>query len=44
MNKKIWNTKNIKSSKEIDLFLSSDDIELDKYIFVHDIDGTIAHV
>jgi len=41
MNKKIWNTKNIKSSKEIDLFLSSDDIELDKYIFVHDIDGTL---
>ena len=44
MSKKIWNTKGIESSYEITSFLAGEDIELDKSIFIYDIDATIAHI
>ncbi|MDA9866775.1 argininosuccinate lyase [Gammaproteobacteria bacterium] len=44
MSKKIWNTKGIESSYEIASFLAGEDIELDKSIFIYDIDATIAHI
>ena len=44
MSKKIWNTKGVESSYEIASFLAGEDIELDKSIFIYDIDATIAHI
>ena len=44
MSKKIWNTKGIESSYEITSFLAGEDIELDKSIFIYDVDATIAHI
>ena len=44
MSKKIWNTKGFESSYEIASFLAGEDIELDKSIFIYDIDATIAHI
>lgn len=44
MTKKLWDTNNKNSSDQISKFLSSDDIELDKFLFIHDIDATIAHI
>ena len=44
MSKKIWNTKGVESSYEIASFLVGEDIELDKSIFIYDIDATIAHI
>jgi argininosuccinate lyase len=44
MSKKIWNTKGAESSYEIASFLAGEDIELDKSIFIYDIDATIAHI
>ena len=44
MSKKMWNTKGVESSYEIASFLAGEDIELDKSIFIYDIDATIAHI
>ena len=44
MNKKIWNTSGVKVSDEISSFLAGEDIELDNFIFIYDIDATIAHI
>ena len=44
MSKKIWHTKGIESSYEITSFLAGEDIELDKSIFIYDVDATIAHI
>ena len=44
MTKKLWDTNNKNSSDQISKFLSSDDIELDNFLFIHDIDATIAHI
>jgi argininosuccinate lyase len=44
MTKKLWDTNNNASSDQISRFLSSDDIELDKFLFTYDIDATIAHI
>jgi argininosuccinate lyase len=44
MSKKIWNTKGVESSYDIASFLAGEDIELDKSIFIYDIDATIAHI
>ena len=44
MTKKLWDTNNNDSSDQISRFLSSDDIELDKFLFTYDIDATIAHI
>src|SRR6056300_976344 len=44
MNKKIWNSSGIKVSDEISSFLAGEDIELDNFIFVYDVDATIAHI
>ena len=44
MNKKIWNTNGKKQSNEVAAFLAGEDIELDKSIFIYDIQASIAHV
>lgn len=44
MAKKIWNTNLEDSTSEISLFLSSEDIELDKFLLPYDIDATSAHI
>lgn len=44
MAKKIWNANQEDSSSEISLFLSSEDIELDKFLLPYDIDATSAHI
>lgn len=44
MNKKIWNSSGIKVSDEISSFLAGEDVELDNFIFVYDVDATIAHI
>ena len=44
MNKKIWNTNGEKQSNEVASFLAGEDIELDKSIFIYDIQASIAHV
>ena len=44
MNKKLWNNKISNTSKEITSFLAGEDIELDKFIFIYDIDASLAHV
>ena len=44
MNKKIWNTNGEKQSNEVAAFLAGEDIELDKSIFIYDIQASIAHV
>ncbi len=44
MNKKLWNNKTSNTSKEITSFLAGEDIELDKFIFIYDIDASLAHV
>ena len=44
MDKKIWNTSGVKISEEISSFLAGEDIELDNFIFIYDIDATIAHI
>jgi argininosuccinate lyase len=44
MSKKIWNTKGVESSYEIASFLAGEDVELDKSIFIYDVDATIAHI
>ena len=44
MNKKIWNTKGNTPSNEVTAFLAGEDIELDKSIFIYDVDATLAHI
>ena len=44
MTKKLWNTDGGNSSDEINLFLAGEDIELDRAIFIYDIDATSAHI
>ena len=44
MNKKLWNNKTSNTSEEITSFLAGEDIELDKFIFIYDIDASLAHV
>ena len=44
MNKKLWNNKTSNISEEITSFLAGEDIELDKFIFIYDIDASLAHV
>ena len=44
MNKKIWNTNGKKQSNEVAAFLAGEDIELDKSIFIYDVQASIAHV
>jgi len=44
MNKKLWNNKTSNISEEITSFLAGEDIELDKFIFIYDVDASLAHV
>ena len=44
MNKKLWNNKKNKISKDITSFLAGEDIELDKFLFIYDVDASLAHV
>ena len=44
MNKKLWNNKTSNISEEITSFLAGEDIELDKFIFIYDIDASLGHV
>ena len=44
MTKKLWNIGDSNSSDEINSFLAGEDIELDKAIFIFDIDATSAHI
>jgi len=44
MNKKIWSSKGNEGLKAIDDFLSGNDIDLDKNLFIYDIKASIAHV
>ena len=44
MTKKLWNIAGSNSSDEINSFLAGEDIELDRAIFIFDIDATSAHI
>jgi len=44
MNKKLWNNKTSNISEEITSFLAGEDIDLDKFIFIYDVDASLAHV
>ena len=44
MNKKLWNNKTSNISEEITSVLAGEDIELDKFIFIYDVDASLAHV